>query len=108
MRSQPQLRNDKYIMKNICIGVVHVFLGCALSLVLSLFRRKGGPKLRQFMNDIHELLFLIFYISFASLRTTAKILPFKVDVYQTKSSLTDPEIFMVAFSHEKKEDSVKK
>ena len=33
---------------------------------------------------------------------------FKVDDYLRKSSLTGPEIFMVVFSHEKEEDSVKK
>ena len=32
----------------------------------------------------------------------------KVDDYLRKSSLTGPETFMVVFSHEKEEDSVKK
>ena len=33
---------------------------------------------------------------------------FKVDDYLRKSSLTGPETFMVVFSHEKEEDSVRK
>ena len=37
-----------------------------------LFSRKGELKLRYFITDIHKVLFKIFCISIASLRTTKK------------------------------------
>ena len=57
-----------FILQN-CIYIVYV-LGWytyfeAVHLFL-LFPRKGGSKLRQFMNYLHKVLFKIFYIFFAS------------------------------------------